>query len=455
MGGIRNRSTCFCLFVLFLLCGLHTYGDIVILKDGSIRCEVLEETESPETGLRYVKIRMQNSLVWIPRRDIVRFERTSDSDISGSASSKALLDRLIQQGRIVPDLKKQLNFVESKPPVRSEVPIRAESIMGWVYLYEDEAAIEERRRAQLEVGDSVPKDFILVVSPNSRATLSIGDIGEIGLEGRTRIRFDDLLMDRSTQKYTVTFRLLNGNAWIRINSSGNSETNWKRVILTIDTVKCVIRAGILYAETGEKLGEVDISYLEGKMGLFFSRGTDGPYPVEVGETLKVSPGSNTIPVEPSKRIQRRLEKINTWEQWEPEPLAVDMEVSVPPLRTFPSFRPLPALHAYDIQIDASMLMPPETRSMGEIMQIYRKALDKYKYDTGKYPANDHGLEALEKPFNVAGWRGPYVSDKVPKRDLWGSKYVYDLYTEENKQYPDVRSMGANRRDDRGLGDDIR
>ncbi|MGC9329454.1 MAG: type II secretion system protein GspG [Candidatus Hinthialibacter sp.] len=100
-------------------------------------------------------------------------------------------------------------------------------------------------------------------------------------------------------------------------------------------------------------------------------------------------------------------------------------------------------------------MPPETRSLGTILSIYRQALEQYKFDTGRYPSHDHGLEALIQSFDVPGWDGPYVGLDLPRRDAWGNPYVYDLYTIKGRQHPDVRSMGPNGQDDKGLGDDIR
>jgi general secretion pathway protein G len=46
-------------------------------------------------------------------------------------------------------------------------------------------------------------------------------------------------------------------------------------------------------------------------------------------------------------------------------------------------------------------------------------------DTGRFPTNGEGLEALvAKPAGIAGdqWRGPYL-DKVPL-DPWGQKFAY-------------------------------
>jgi len=53
-----------------------------------------------------------------------------------------------------------------------------------------------------------------------------------------------------------------------------------------------------------------------------------------------------------------------------------------------------------------------------------KALEIYKLDTGRYPSNSEGLEALmTKPASANGWNGPYLKGGVPN-DPWGNPYRY-------------------------------
>lgn len=53
-----------------------------------------------------------------------------------------------------------------------------------------------------------------------------------------------------------------------------------------------------------------------------------------------------------------------------------------------------------------------------------KALEIYKLDTGRYPSNAEGLQALiTKPGSANGWNGPYLKGGVPN-DPWGSPYRY-------------------------------
>lgn len=55
-----------------------------------------------------------------------------------------------------------------------------------------------------------------------------------------------------------------------------------------------------------------------------------------------------------------------------------------------------------------------------------KALDQYRLDTGHYPAQELGLNALVvKPASEAKWDGPYLKKAVPL-DPWGNAYVYTI-----------------------------
>jgi len=55
-----------------------------------------------------------------------------------------------------------------------------------------------------------------------------------------------------------------------------------------------------------------------------------------------------------------------------------------------------------------------------------KALDQYRLDTGTYPTNELGLNALvQRPPNEAKWNGPYLRKGVPL-DPWGKPYLYKM-----------------------------
>lgn len=72
------------------------------------------------------------------------------------------------------------------------------------------------------------------------------------------------------------------------------------------------------------------------------------------------------------------------------------------------------------------------------IQNISSILDLYRLDTGRYPSEEEGLDALlEAPPDAAAWNGPYVKREDALIDPWGEMYHYrfpgdhgdyDLYT---------------------------
>ncbi len=72
-------------------------------------------------------------------------------------------------------------------------------------------------------------------------------------------------------------------------------------------------------------------------------------------------------------------------------------------------------------------------------------LDMYRLETGRYPSNDQGLQALvENPGDVSNWNGPYLKkDQVPS-DPWGFEYQYRFPGEHGNF--DIWTLGADNRE---------
>jgi general secretion pathway protein G len=70
-----------------------------------------------------------------------------------------------------------------------------------------------------------------------------------------------------------------------------------------------------------------------------------------------------------------------------------------------------------------------------------KALDQYRLDTGTYPNNELGLNALvQRPPNETKWNGPYLRKGVPL-DPWGKPYLYKMPGEKGDY--DLLSYGKD------------
>ena len=87
----------------------------------------------------------------------------------------------------------------------------------------------------------------------------------------------------------------------------------------------------------------------------------------------------------------------------------------------------------------------ETAAKANI-SILSNALAQFEIDTGRYPTNDEGLEALvRQPSGAEGWRGPYIERGVPK-DPWGNDFVYRQPGQRNPTSYDLYSLGADGRE---------
>nr|WP_315484283.1 type II secretion system major pseudopilin GspG [uncultured Undibacterium sp.] len=72
---------------------------------------------------------------------------------------------------------------------------------------------------------------------------------------------------------------------------------------------------------------------------------------------------------------------------------------------------------------------------------FKKALDTYRIDLGRYPTSEEGLAGLiSKPSGSTKWNGPYLDKEIPV-DPWGNTYVYRL-PGTNKDF-DITSYGKD------------
>ncbi len=70
------------------------------------------------------------------------------------------------------------------------------------------------------------------------------------------------------------------------------------------------------------------------------------------------------------------------------------------------------------------------------------AVNMFKLDTGRYPTEEEGLNALiEQPSDVVGWSGYLDTTDVP-RDAWKNELVYMLNPESGRPFV-IISYGAD------------
>jgi len=81
------------------------------------------------------------------------------------------------------------------------------------------------------------------------------------------------------------------------------------------------------------------------------------------------------------------------------------------------------------------------------------ALQQFQRCNGRLPSSNEGLSALsDNPDGSTSWHGPYIAPTLV--DDWGEPYVYLNPARHGPDPYDLYSIGGNRTDDRGEGDDI-
>lgn len=82
-----------------------------------------------------------------------------------------------------------------------------------------------------------------------------------------------------------------------------------------------------------------------------------------------------------------------------------------------------------------------TTAEAQIVQL-RSALDIFLIETGRYPSEQEGLNALvADDGTILGWNGPYLRDGKMPRDPWGGEFIYSL----NDGQVRVKTLGADQR----------
>ncbi len=75
------------------------------------------------------------------------------------------------------------------------------------------------------------------------------------------------------------------------------------------------------------------------------------------------------------------------------------------------------------------------------ISIIEGALEAYRMDTGDFPSQTQGLEALRTDPGVENWDGPYLKKKIPL-DPWNYDYQYNNPGQHDNDI-DVYSLGKD------------
>jgi general secretion pathway protein G len=79
------------------------------------------------------------------------------------------------------------------------------------------------------------------------------------------------------------------------------------------------------------------------------------------------------------------------------------------------------------------------------LKLLHMAVNQFKMDTGRFPAEEEGLTVLIEPPSDAAdtWPpGGYLETTELPPDGWGNEFIYELYPESGKPFV-IRSLGAD------------
>ncbi|MFH1738747.1 MAG: type II secretion system protein GspG [bacterium] len=438
------------LFTVLALCVFVSVAqaDVIVFTDGRrFHCRILEMPEDrTDDGYR---VESQGNILWIHSSYVQSYQRDT-VDLEGDDEAvRALLEQLIQEGRIVPTLSQQLELIP-KPvaPPSAELALRVTDVRGWGYLVQNSAAGQGGRSA-IASGDAVPPGYTVEVSPNSRLTMALGPAAKLGLDTGTRLSVISVGFEPDTFVYRLQVDLSAGTLWLDVLSLGEL----RKVKLIVNGTQVFLNKRLMVCRAPSD-GGIEVAPLSETVSLTNAAGGRVPK-VAPGERWVSKPGSAEGEILSDPNWDRDLRIWNEWETWQPESLEMDWRPVLPSLQPHLVFETAAPLFPWPIPVGSSLILPPEQRSMAETISAYLAGIRAYRKDIGSYPPQTDWTKLLSEDPNIQGWNGPYVKADVSRLDLWGRPFVYEVFRDGDSTFVDVRSRGLNGEDDRGLGDDIR
>lgn len=432
----------------WFLCAVGAVADVIVFSDGRrFHCRILEIPDD-RVGGGY-RVESQGNVLWIDRSYVQSHERGGPDPEADRRAVRALLEQLIQEGRIVPTLGQQLQFLPKPPPPSTEVTLRVADVRGWAYLTQTDVGGPRTGRSRLSQGDPVPPGYTIEVSPNSRLLLNLGPAAKLGLTAGAHLRVLSVGFEPDTFVYRLEVDFPRGALWVDVLSLGGL----RKVKMVIGGVQIFLNKRLVAFRVSPGVGMVIVP-LSDSISLTDSSGLRVPR-VSPGEQWVARVGAPGGDILSDPEWQRDLRVWNDWEAWQPEVLEMDWEPVLPPLQPRLVFETVAPVFPWEIPVDSSLIVPPEVRSLAEVISAYLEGIQAYRADTGSYPPQTDWMKYLTRDPGIPGWKGPYIVADLPRVDLWGRPLIYEVFHDGDRTFVDVRSRGPNGEDDRGLGDDIR
>ncbi len=420
-------------------------GDVVVFKDGRrFRCRILEVPEKGEEG--DFRIESQGSVLRIRGEYVESYQRDDTDDEADQEAIQALLQELIDEGRIVPSMTPQIQFAPKPQTDSDNVTLQVSDVRGWAYLLHGETS-GTGGRSRLAENDTVPPGYAVEVSPNSRLLLGFGSAAKLGMNAGSRLRILSVAFEKDTFVYRLEVELTAGTLWVDVLSLGEL-----RKVKLINRGHQVFLNQQLVVSRASPGGGLEIVPLSDTISVTNANGIRVP---------KVSPGERWISrqdgveVVPASEWEKDVQIWQEWDAWQPEKLQMEWNPVLPTSEPRPVFEEVAPVFPWKIPVDSSFVMTPNTRSLPEVIASLLDGIQAFRQDTGAYPSRDKWIHSLVTDPGISGWSGPYITGDLPRVDLWGRPFIYEIFRDGERTFVDVRSRGPNGEDDRGLSDDIR
>jgi general secretion pathway protein G len=95
-------------------------------------------------------------------------------------------------------------------------------------------------------------------------------------------------------------------------------------------------------------------------------------------------------------------------------------------------------------LPASDSQEPKILGAETTIDIFQRAIERFRKDVGRYPSSNEGLDALNRvPAQGADhWKGPYLRAELPA-DPWGHPYRYRFPSAKSSVAFEIWSYGPD------------
>lgn len=289
---------------------------------------------------------------------------------------------------------------------------------------------------------------------NSRLQLRVASAFTIGLEQGTLLRINGIEFGETEQDVILTFELVRGSLWAEREQLAGQEG------------KVTMRTVGLAAEFPHGLkrlrkspnGDLTVTNYEGPT-FDVVRTKDSE---SVSLPRRTQARMNSLMIDGSRALKPEVTQVGDPIDWFEFNLWKPVEIDLPNefvLTSHDRLQARPVRPLMGVSSDNFVfqdMQPIQVTGLNPLLSAYRQALADFLTDTGRFPTPQEGLAVLRSASGeIQGWNGPYLDEEIPDSDPWGNPLEYGLIQLENRTLVNLYSIGQNKIDEQGLGDDLR